>query len=350
MRILVNDIAASSGGAKSILLEFYRFLVESGDKNEWIFLLGEQLVEETENIHVILLPHIKKSWFRRLWFDCVSGRQLVKRIAPDVIFSMQNTAIFCGDMPQYIYVHQSIPFQTVKQFSLIKKTERVYAVYQYLIGSFIKWSVKYAQGIFVQTQWMKDAAEKYIAPEKILVVPPSVSVEEYMDRSPVPMQRNHFFYPANGAVYKNHEAIMEAVKLLIAEGITDFQVDLTLDASIDPAEKPAQITYVGTLPREVVMEKYRSSILLFPSYIETYGLPLAEARLMQGLILAADTPFAREILHGYQNAWFFDPFDPSQLKELMKKTITGEITLRHAEQTEMTQDNSWEQVVKHIVR
>lgn len=350
MRILVNDIAASSGGAKSILLEFYRFLVESGDTNEWFFLLGEQLVEETENIHVILLPHIKKSWYRRLWFDCVSGRRLVRCIAPDVIFSLQNTAIFCGDIPQYIYVHQSLPFQNVKQFSFLKKTERVYAVYQYLIGSFIKWSVKYARGIFVQTQWMKEAAAKYIAPEKILVVPPSIFLEDNVEQPPVPMQHNHFFYPANGAIYKNHGAIMDAVKLLNEEGITDFRVDLTLDAPVGSAENLTQITYLGMLPRETVIEKFRSNILLFPSYIETYGLPLAEARLMKGMILAADTPFAREILCGYSNAWFFDAFDPSQLKELMKKTITGEITLRHTEQLEMTQDNSWEQVVKHIAR
>lgn len=350
MRILVSDIAASSGGAKSILLEFYRFLVNSGDKNEWFFLLSEQLIEETENIHVILLSQIKKSWCRRLWFDCISGRWLVKRIAPDIIFSMQNTAIFCNDLPQYIYVHQPLPFQSVKKFSILKKTERVYAVYQYLIGYFIKRSIKHSQGIFVQTQWMKDATAKYIAPEKILVVPPSIFLDENMDRSPVPMQHNHFFYPANGAIYKNHRAITDAVKLLKEEGITDFQVDLTLDAPIDPAEKPAQIMYLGSLPRQTVIEKFRSNILLFPSYIETYGLPLAEARLMQGLILAADTPFAREILCGYSNAWFFDPFDPSQLKELMKKTITGEIRLQHTEQAEMVQSNSWEKVVKHIVR
>lgn len=348
MRILVNDIAASSGGAKSILLEFYRFLVESGDTNEWFFLLGEQLVEETENIHVILLPQIKKNWCRRLWFDCVSGRRLVRRIAPDVIFSMQNTAIFCGDIPQYIYVHQSLPFQNVKQFSFLKKTERVYAVYQYLIGSFIKWSVKYARGIFVQTQWMKEAAAKYIAPEKILVVPPSIFLEENMEQPPVPMQRNHFFYPANGAIYKNHGAIMDAVKLLNEEGITDFRVDLTLDAPVGSAENLTQITYLGMLPRETVIEKFRSNILLFPSYIETYGLPLAEARLMHGLILAADTPFAREILDDYENAWFFDPFDVTQLKDLMKKAICGQLQWQPVSIRSQTPRSTWADLLNRL--
>jgi hypothetical protein len=37
MRIVVNNIAASSGGAISILIDFYDYIKAADEENEWIF-------------------------------------------------------------------------------------------------------------------------------------------------------------------------------------------------------------------------------------------------------------------------------------------------------------------------
>ncbi|HAP8732747.1 TPA: glycosyltransferase family 1 protein, partial [Enterococcus faecium] len=50
MRIVVNDIAASEGGAMSVLRDLHSDIISSGDENEWIFLLGEKFIEESDNI------------------------------------------------------------------------------------------------------------------------------------------------------------------------------------------------------------------------------------------------------------------------------------------------------------
>ena len=42
-------------------------------------------------------------------------------------------------------------------------------------------------------------------------------------------------------------------------------------------------------------------------------------------MLAADLPYAREVLDGYENAYYFDPASPNQLAALMGKVITGVI-------------------------
>ena len=47
MRIVVNDIAASKGGALTVLKDFYSCVRENDKENEWIFLLGDNLLEET---------------------------------------------------------------------------------------------------------------------------------------------------------------------------------------------------------------------------------------------------------------------------------------------------------------
>ena len=51
-------------------------------------------------------------------------------------------------------------------------------------------------------------------------------------------------------------------------------------------------------------------ITLFPSYIETFGLPLLEAKELNGIVLASDRPFSHEILDGYDKAIFIEWNNP----------------------------------------
>ena len=55
MRIVVNDIAASTRGALTVLKDFYNCVRENDRENEWIFLLGDDLLEETEVTSQLLL-------------------------------------------------------------------------------------------------------------------------------------------------------------------------------------------------------------------------------------------------------------------------------------------------------
>ena len=43
------------------------------------------------------------------------------------------------------------------------------------------------------------------------------------------------------------------------------------------------------------------------------------------IILAADCDYSREVLAGYENAYFFNPFKPEELAILMKKIISNDI-------------------------
>ena len=117
MRIVVNDIAASEGGALTILKDFYNCVRQNGAEHEWIFLLGDNYVEETENIRVIPLPEIKGSKLKKLKFDLFSGKKYIEKLKPDAVFSLQNIITFGLSVPQTVYIHQSIPFQSVKKFS-----------------------------------------------------------------------------------------------------------------------------------------------------------------------------------------------------------------------------------------
>ena len=75
------------------------------------------------------------------------------------------------------------------------------------------------------------------------------------------------------------------------------------------------------MPRTQLFEQYASSVLVFPSYIETIGLPLLEARSVGAPILAADCLYARDGVGDYERVKFFETFDSEALSRLMKQKI-----------------------------
>lgn len=345
MRIVVNNIAASTGGAMTVLRDFYRCVCEQDTENEWVFLLGDRYFEETDNVKIIPMKEIKKSGVKKLLFDFVTGRKFISSLKPDVVFSMQNIITFGLKVPQVVYVHQPLPFQQTKRFSLYKKTERKLAVYQRWIGRIIKYAVRKSTRVIVQTEWMKEAVCKQcgIAPDKVYRVLPQVKTIP-IDPNAV-LQTNQFFYPTGASLYKNNDLIFDACEIL-NEKEPVYDVVLTTVS----ARKCKNVRCVGRIPYEDVVEKYQTNVVLFPSYIETFGYPLAEARQAGTIVLASDTAFSREVLAGYENAYFFDPFQPQELAALMEQVIRGDIVRREVPATQTVQQDSWAQVMDIVRR
>ncbi len=346
MRIVVNDIAASTGGALTVLKDFYQYINENETEHEWIFLLGDSYIEQTDRIKVHVLPKIKRSRMKKLMFDFFTGRKYINAIKPDIVFSMQNILTFGVKAPQAVYIHQSLPFQKEKRFSFLKAAERAMAVYQYLIGAVIKLSACKADRIIVQTKWMKSALieQLHIDDNRIAVVLPNV-MESSKTAAAKEYRRNNFFYPTSNAVYKNNDCIFEACKILHGKGIDDFTVKLTI--SSDTPRR--NVIYTGRISKDEVFDEYSRSVMVFPSYIETFGYPLAEARRMGCIILASDCAFSREILQGYENAYFFNPFKPEELAELMHQVITGAIEKKYVpDNSADSKNNTWRDVVREV--
>lgn len=345
MRIVVNNIAANKGGAMTILRDFYAAVCDNDKENEWIFLLNDRYFEETDNVKIKVLPEIKKSKLKKLLFDFVTGRKYIKSLAPDVVFSMQNIITFGVRVPQVVYVHQAVPFQSVKRFSFLKASERKLAVIQHLIGNVIKLSAKKCDSIIVQTKWMKEAVCRlcHLPESKIHTVLPTVK-DLSVDGSDSTFDAGSFFYPTAKVLYKNNDCIRKASALLKEKGVA-HHVAMTLS----PEKSSDCITCTGRIPYEDVLKRYSSATLVFPSYIETFGYPLAEARQAGAIVLASDTAFSREVLAGYENAYFFDPFKPEELAALMEKVVRQEITKQNCTKSLPETADSWEQVISLIL-
>lgn len=334
MHIMIFDVPAESGGALSILTEFYNDVKNHEDKTIiWTFILSKAEFQETDNIKIIRFPWIKKSWFHRLYFDQVVAPKLVTKCQVDKIFSLQNVLVPQTNIEQIVYVHQPLPFVEYK-FKIFDN--KLFWIYQNLIGKNIYMAIKNSKKVIVQMEWFKQACiEKTgVNPGKIEVIPPrlNISVNKYFTANSSTLST--FFYPSSGISYKNHKVIVEACKILQLRNIKKYKVLFTLDGyennNISELKKYAEenelpIEFIGQCSRETVFDKYVNSILIFPSYIETFGLPLLEAKLHGDIIFASNNSFSHEILDDYENSYFFDSFNNIELANLMMKSINGEI-------------------------
>ena len=78
MRIMVFDVPAESGGALTILNQYYDTAIKDKE-NDWVFVVSTPELKETDNVKVLNYPWIKKSWFHRLYFDKLVANKLVDK-------------------------------------------------------------------------------------------------------------------------------------------------------------------------------------------------------------------------------------------------------------------------------
>lgn len=328
--VMVFNVAAENVGALSILHDFHRDIAERAKNDKkWFFVLGRAELSESENVRVLRFPWVKKSWLHRFFFDWFVAPGLVKKHGIDEVLSLQNLTVPRVNLPQTVYLHQSLPFSG-HRFSFFK--EPLFWTYQNIIGPMIMRSIKKADTVIVQTEWMKKACveKACVCEKKIQVTPPKITSRPIDFFKPNKETFSTFFYPASALSYKNHTVILEACNTLLKQGGKKFRVIFTMHGNENKYAKNLKkqvqnerlpIEFTGSLTREEVFEQYTRSVLLFPSYIETFGLPLLEARIHKSVILASDCSFSREILEGYKNVHFFNPFDAERLSDLMSTSI-----------------------------
>lgn len=330
MKIAVVNLPSVDGGGLAILNSFYHYIMESNPPmHEWLFIVSNQNLHEKNGVHVKKYPEALRNYFSRLIIERSKIPGDIRAFHADVVFSFQNLILPKCKCKQALYMHQSLPFQKKYRFSLWKKEERDCAIRQRLLGVLIKSSVKKADLVMVQTRWVCNAVQESTKCfDKVIHIgyPMPGGAIDCKIRREAPGQ--DFFYPAGPAIYKNFGCLNEAVNQLHDEGYA-FQVYLTLTRpefeKMIHYQKIHDIHYcfLGRIPFENVKELYHRHIVLFPSYIETLGLPLIEARSSGCYIIASDCPFSHEILDDYENKTFADPFDSKQLALAMKTVLDG---------------------------
>lgn len=115
-----------------------------------------------------------------------------------------------------------------------------------------------------------------------------------------------FLYVADGSAHKNHLRLFEAWRLLALKGyfpsliVTLSDVNTLLINVVDELNKQfgCKIVNVGYISKELIDFYYgKSKSLIYPSLVESFGMPLIEANKFGLSILAGELDYVRDVVN-----------------------------------------------------
>lgn len=333
-KILVIATAAIEGGALTILAQFLDSIPKE-DRKKYILFVSP-LVCENKIFSDFLIHCIDTAnWPARIYHDLTGYSREVKKFKHSInlCINFQNIPARIGHIKQIVYMHQSLPFYNVR-WNIFKKSERKFWLYRKIYILFIAINKKYAWKFIAQSNWLAQSLAKKINYDRnnIVVLKPGISPVFKKKRNEHLLINNNFVYPAAFHDYKNHEIIFQALSLLGVKYLEGFNFKLILTinsskdivATINSYGLGSVIELSGVIDTEELNRIYDESYsLLFPSKIESFGLPLVEAASKGLYIICADLPYARENLISYRKAFFANPDKSNEWALLIRSILEG---------------------------
>jgi glycosyltransferase involved in cell wall biosynthesis len=335
--IVLSGISLFNGGAFSILKSVLEHLSQHKYAQYHIIALvyDKKLLhsEEYSSIEFIEFKKARKSWFHKLFYEYFYFFKLSKKINPFLWLSLHDITPFVIANRQAVYCHNSYPFVDLSfKSSLLEPT---FFLFNRLYNYIYKININKNKYVIVQQEWLRTAFSKNfkVLEDKIIVAYPEKRINEKYNLASKEIKPYTFIYPVYPRVFKNFEVIGEAVKLLIREGISDFKVILTIDGKENRYSQSIYKNYTSLLPLGFVGYQDQKSLfnhyllsdcLIFPSKVETWGLPISEYKIHQKPILLADSFYTKETIGSYDYVGLFEPDDAKALAIMMKQLISGD--------------------------
>ena len=328
--IVISAVNLVEGGTLSILQDCLSFAaIELSRRYHVVALVNQKSFFNFPCINFIEFPYAKRSWFLRFYHEYWLFRRLSQKLKPELWLSLHDMTPNVIAKRRAVYCHNPAPF-----YSLTLREawiEPIFACFN-LFYRWIYWfNIQKNDYVIVQQNWMRLKFQSMFNLRNIVVAYPEVPEPPVSAIRLVKDKNLHsFFYPSFPRVFKNFEVICEASKKLIECGVNNFEVILTIDGSETHYSKSivkrykniSQLKFIGRQNRKKIYDLYQSAdCLIFPSKLETWGLPITEFKFLQRPILAANLEYAHETVGSYIHVRFFDPNDSVALSQNMLSVI-----------------------------
>ena len=334
--IVISAVNLRKGGTLTILQDCLHELSELAQRGEYrvVALVHRRYLADYPGIEYIEIPWSIRSWLHRLWCEHVTMHGISRQLGDiDLWLSLHDTTPRVKARCQAVYCHNSYPFFRWHWCHLWQNYRIV------CFALFTRWiyrvNLHRNNFVIVQSQWFRDAFSQMTGFDKqrTIVFPPAAPPPTLPNKEGGGKSLSTFLYPAYPDVHKNIECLCEAAEALEREmGIGRFEVRLTIAPSTNRYSRwlhdkwghVSSIRFCGFLSKERLNILYANTdCLVFPSCVETWGLPISEFSVTGRPMVLADLPYAHETAAGCQRVAFFDPNDPNKLKELMRDVLEG---------------------------
>jgi len=331
--IVISAINFRNGGPLSILEDCIEYLEKNlVDKYEVYALVHDKkLFKNTKKIYFIEFGNSINSYFYRLYYEYFYFKKLSVKLNPYLWFSLHDMTPNVKAIVRAVYCHNPSPFYKVKvkEFFLDPK----FTLFSWLYKWIYKINIHKNHFVVVQQEWLKDEFKRMFTIKDCIVAHPHIA----QDKCSPPAKsfaEKQFFYPTFPRVFKNIEVICEAISLLETKYQDECKVLLTIDGTenkyaewiVNKYKNIKNIKFIGLQSREDIFKLYGSTdCLIFPSKLETWGMPISEFQAFNKPMIIADVEYAHETVGDYEKVKFFNPVDAKILSHTMQEFLNGSL-------------------------
>jgi glycosyltransferase involved in cell wall biosynthesis len=335
-RIVLSGVNLFTMGPIEVYREALQEVAESfGDNYEIVALVHRKSLFSVPGVLYVEFPKVRNSWLRRVKFEYFDLKTISRQLDADLWLSMHDVTPNVTARKRAVYCHNPSPFYSLRLRDVFFNWK--FAAFVLFYGLLYRLNIKKNDAVIVQQDWMRSEFLQRYSLKNVIVAHVSIKAalaeSDLQDSADSAQQVYRFFYPAYPRVFKNVEVILEAAELLEQAAIDGFEIWLTLDATTNRYARALvgkfrhlrSVKWLGVLDRTDVLRKYRQSdCLLFPSKLETWGLPITEFKETGRPMIVADLPYAHETVGAYDKVAFFNASDSRHLATIMEGAIQGQ--------------------------
>ena len=362
--IIISGANLYEGGTFSILKDCLNFLNKNSHLDYEIIALVNDATSfvKYKNIKFIEFKKIRYSYFHRLFYEYIYYYYLSIKLKPFLWFSINDISSNIISERRVVYCHNPSPFRTLQVRDLLDQPKLFFFTifYKYIY----KINLKKNNYVIVQQNQIKEIFSKTfnLQLNKIITAIPNIDNFDIINFN-INTSKDHkvFFFPTFPRPFKNIEVICDAILILRNQNLTNFEVIITIDGTengyssriVNKYKYINQVKFIGSIKRESVFDYYNNvDYLLFPSKLETWGLPITEFKKLKKPMIVSNLSYALETVGKYDKVNFFNPDNPNELALHMMNYINCEFNFDETNQTIYNKPhaNSWEQLFDYLLK
>ena len=345
MKIVINAASAKMGGGLTYLRGLLQHLPPPESGHEYLVFLPPQTAAALKNLppNVRLFPTTigNAGVGRRLWWDQLKLRSLLKKTGADVLFSSANFGLFFCPIKQVLLIQNLLYFSDTYQRMFVSRHSLKEKINFKLRRWLLCRSAQAADVVMTPSKTMLEALRAYadLPASKALVNHWGVSVlhapPSHPRLSDWSVERAIVLaFPSLYAEHKDLGTLLRALPILNSGDGRRFILRTTANPDDGPDPRTAlrkqdlelsrqpeiarQVEFLNRRDWQQAQELYQNAdIFVSPSLVESFGYPLVEA-MAHGLpVVAADTEVNREICG--EAALYFRPRRPEDLARAVRE-------------------------------
>ena len=327
-RIMVPD-----GGGR-YTFNLIKYLIED-NRNEYVLILPKIIDEfEKENVNQVITPSCEGLKERFRFF--ISLHSILKKERVDVFHCTTNYGIINSPCPVVVTVHDLI---TIKH-PLLRSTKVEYYIYKYILSSLLK---RAAAIITVSESTKKDLIKYFKLSNGLINIiyngyNQSTFHAEYEENSDLDILNKYKVKPGYilfvGYITpkKNLDTLLSALALLKKQGKLNCKLVIVgskgyryslIKNKIIELQLQENIVELGFVPDNELSAIYRNtSVFVYPSIYEGFGLPPLEAMACGCPVITSNTSSLPEVVG--DAGIMVDPYDVDGLADAMHEVLTND--------------------------